>query len=748
MDDLLQYYRILEIEPGASLEEIKRAYREMARVWHPDRFSSDVRLQNKAQEKLKRINLAYERICGRGAHEPQRPVRSNAVPPQATQQHPSPPPTSVPRTPKPSWFWGRAGRPSRVLVIPLALGAILIIILGNQSNKPTAQSPVVAHPPKGKPWEEFAPKAVTSPQNRRTAKEKPFDPDAYLASTGKEIPTEPNQSWNLPTLASQARPAVVYIVGSDSDGTPTKTGTGFFVSEDGKLVTNWHVVDGCFSAVAKTEDGAIYNIAGILNFSAESDIAILKADARNVRFLTLVSENTIRVGDKVAAIGSPLGYEGTLSEGIISSVRGDKPIEWLQMTAAVSHGSSGSPILNSKGQVIGVATWVVSKDGAQSLNFARPATYVSALLSSITSDATPRTFTDVAIATESEIFGDTDYVAGKSSLEQNDLGGALKSFQAAKKKFPSNPNLIFEIAFTYGELNLHEDAIRTYQKLLKIQPKDAIAWTNLAVEWAKLNRYRECIVDCQEALKVDPNYYPGWDVLGRTYLILKDFPRAVESFEQETKLQPSDPEAWRSLSVAYEGVGDTENSEQALAVSQGESRPPDKNTKPVGSNADGSTQYSNGVRSYPDGHIEWEMGKARFAQSVGSSSIVEVTPTKSLGSDSRSGDNPPFGLQETNTNQLKPPANTPNDISLRGSRLLHTPAPRYPPELISSHNGIDGSGKFRIWFDKRGHATKVGVVQSTGNQLLDKSALSALNTWTASPGNSWTVIVPVTFQKP
>ena len=58
--DYLQCYRILEVEPGASLEEIKRAYRELARVWHPDRFPNDPRLQSKAQEKLKQINLAYE----------------------------------------------------------------------------------------------------------------------------------------------------------------------------------------------------------------------------------------------------------------------------------------------------------------------------------------------------------------------------------------------------------------------------------------------------------------------------------------------------------------------------------------------------------------------------------------------------------------------------------------------------------------------------------------------------------------
>lgn len=62
MDDMKRYYEILELEPGASPEEVKRAYRDLAKVWHPDRFSHDPPLQQKAQEKLKEINRAYEKL--------------------------------------------------------------------------------------------------------------------------------------------------------------------------------------------------------------------------------------------------------------------------------------------------------------------------------------------------------------------------------------------------------------------------------------------------------------------------------------------------------------------------------------------------------------------------------------------------------------------------------------------------------------------------------------------------------------
>jgi curved DNA-binding protein CbpA len=72
LNDLQDSYRVLELEPGATLEDAKRSYRELVKVWHPDRFANDPRLQKKAQEKLKEINLAYERICNGEKAEPRR----------------------------------------------------------------------------------------------------------------------------------------------------------------------------------------------------------------------------------------------------------------------------------------------------------------------------------------------------------------------------------------------------------------------------------------------------------------------------------------------------------------------------------------------------------------------------------------------------------------------------------------------------------------------------------------------------
>lgn len=89
---------------------------------------------------------------------------------------------------------------------------------------------------------------------------------------------------------------------------------------------------------------------------------------------------------------------------------------------------------------------------------------------------------------------------------------------------------------------------------------------------------------------------------------------------------------------------------------------------------------------------------------------------------------------------------TPPKIAIRGSKLVYAPPPRYPQEVRRSHWGVHGSGSFRIMFDSHGHATGVQTVRSTGNPLLDESAVSALHEWRAEPGQGWSLVVPITFQ--
>jgi len=154
MDDLSDFYRILEVGPNASLAEIKQAYRELARVWHPDRFPNDARLQQKAQEKLKQINVAYERICGRGAHEPRRPATSTTGPtpqPRQTTSQWTPPKPSPgaaqsvpPKAQRTSWFWGPVGPPKinwgKVVLFLITAAVISLLVIARISTESTSST--------------------------------------------------------------------------------------------------------------------------------------------------------------------------------------------------------------------------------------------------------------------------------------------------------------------------------------------------------------------------------------------------------------------------------------------------------------------------------------------------------------------------------------------------------------------------------------------------------------------------------
>jgi len=130
-------------------------------------------------------------------------------------------------------------------------------------------------------------------------------------------------------------------------------------------------------------------------YSIHLDLAVLKAEAEDVPFLPVETTETPEAGTKIAVIGSPLALEGTLSEGIVSAVRKGEEGTWIQITAPVSPGSSGSPVLNQHGRVIGVAT-LNSAGRYQNLNFARSSNDLSILIGSIRSGVPVRPFAQLA----------------------------------------------------------------------------------------------------------------------------------------------------------------------------------------------------------------------------------------------------------------------------------------------------------------------------------------------------------------
>ncbi|MBS3915384.1 MAG: trypsin-like peptidase domain-containing protein [Bacteroidetes bacterium] len=177
-------------------------------------------------------------------------------------------------------------------------------------------------------------------------------------------------------IAKRALQSVVIIYMSNSQG------SGFFV-RDGIVVTNFHVVKGSTEGIIKSlETKQEFPILNIIVEDEENDLALLKIAEGYHTVLPFGDVTKIQRGDKVYALGNPQGLEGTFSEGSVSAEdRVIKNKHLIQYTAPISGGSSGGPILNTKGEVIGVTK--SSIDEGQNLNFAIPISKVQELLNRI-----------------------------------------------------------------------------------------------------------------------------------------------------------------------------------------------------------------------------------------------------------------------------------------------------------------------------------------------------------------------------
>src|SRR6267378_725166 len=186
-------------------------------------------------------------------------------------------------------------------------------------------------------------------------------------------------SGDLSQLVKSSIDAVVLIVVNDASGKLVLEGSGFLVSPDGRIVTNHHVIASASSATVKLNNGAFFPIEGIIADDPEHDLALIKVAGKNLPYLSLEDSDSLTVGQRVLAIGSPLGLENSVSDGIVSGFRKfEDGKNWIRTTAPASHGNSGGPLLVMDGKVAGVLTWKAGE--GENLNFAAPSKMIVPLL--------------------------------------------------------------------------------------------------------------------------------------------------------------------------------------------------------------------------------------------------------------------------------------------------------------------------------------------------------------------------------
>ena len=165
--------------------------------------------------------------------------------------------------------------------------------------------------------------------------------------------------------------------GGPAQELPTRgQGSGFIVSPDGVILTNAHVVRGADEVTVKLTDRREFR-AKVLGQDARTDVAVLKIDASGLPTVPLGSSQALKAGEWVLAIGSPFGFENTVTAGVVSakgrSLPDDSAVPFIQTDVAVNPGNSGGPLFNARGEVVGINSQIYSRSGGyQGVSFAIP----------------------------------------------------------------------------------------------------------------------------------------------------------------------------------------------------------------------------------------------------------------------------------------------------------------------------------------------------------------------------------------
>jgi Trypsin-like peptidase domain/TPR repeat/Tetratricopeptide repeat len=350
---------------------------------------------------------------------------------------------------------------------------------------------------------------------------------------------------SLPELVRQVKPAVVAIVTYDAKGNPLMSGSGFFI-HPGQVVTNMHVIEGARRVEVKTLDGKgrVYVAAGALAVDEEGDLALLSVEIPAER--THSSELTTTLpdeGEKIFVIGNPLRLEGSVADGIVSAVREVPNLGYIvQITAPISHGNSGSPVFNMKGQVVGVVT--VKVINGQNINLALGSARVAQLHA-----GRLRTFDELAApkrsgAADSEAAAEWWYKNGLSSLWLGNYEGALDSFENAVNKNPARVEAWIQVGYCLVKQGKNADAIKAYTQALRLRPNSVETYNKLGDAYYYASNFNEAIATYREAARLQPDQPEAYYNLGMTYLELgdKDAARA-----ESRSLEPLDSELYKKL---------------------------------------------------------------------------------------------------------------------------------------------------------------------------------------------------------
>jgi len=260
----------------------------------------------------------------------------------------------------------------------------------------------------------------------------------------------------------------------------------------------------------------MFSVDAVFALDSEADVAILKVSGQGLPTLRLGDSDKIAVGEAVVTIGSPLGFENSVSTGIVSGIRRQGDHVTIQTTAPISPGSSGGPLLNEMGEVIGITTSSVG--AAQNINFATAINEVKRVRG-----LGARTDTEKAVQA---------YLTGVLYMNKKDYANAEKSLLTATKLDPKNVDAWLDLGSAYYYLHKRDKEGDAYRKAVSLQPNNSQAHYLLGTWYEDVGQFDRAITEYRTTVTIDPMDDGAWFDLGELELILGNKSAATEAHKR------------------------------------------------------------------------------------------------------------------------------------------------------------------------------------------------------------------------
>ncbi len=350
----------------------------------------------------------------------------------------------------------------------------------------------------------------------------------------------------LPELVKRIKPSAVAIETFDIRGNTIARGSGFFIAVD-RIITNRHVIERSARVEIHMLDGRKFPVRGVLAVDGEGDLALLAVDVpRGLAVPLPLVRSAPQEGESIVVIGNPFGLEGSVSNGIVSAVREISGYgKIIQITASISPGSSGSPVVNMAGQVIGVATLQAAE--GQNLNFAVPAERISQL-----KIGDVQTFASLNVETQKNKRSAAErlYSQGLAQLSRDDYARALPYFEKAAETDANYAEAWYQAGYCYGVLGRHAEALRSSRQAAKLRPDWAETFVNIGASSYALGQYKDALDAYKQANRIDEDNADTQYSLGLTFGRLNRNEEEILAYRRAISIKPDHANAIERLGLA------------------------------------------------------------------------------------------------------------------------------------------------------------------------------------------------------